>query len=175
MTSEIDSDEQENEERNEVKIEELKPKMSNLVVVFRVIGKGETREVTSRHTGEIHQIADASVGDETGVVTFPLWNESIGSVEVGKSYKLDNGYTGLFKGNLQLKMGQHSSLEAAETEIESVNTDVDMSAEKHWGPPRRDHHSYQPRYGSGTYGGSYSRRRNYDRNSRRDRSRRRRW
>ena len=172
MTSEIETQNNDTEERSEVKIEKLAPKMENLNVVFKVVGKSESKEVTSHRTGEIFHVADAIVGDETGIVTFPLWNESIDEIEVGKTYRLENGYTGLFRGNLRLKMGRNSAIDEAEEEVEEVNSDVDMSVENHRSP--RSRHYYQPSYSRRGYGGSSYSRRN-DRYSRRDRFRKRRW
>lgn len=173
MTSESEIDSVANEEKQEIKIEELTPRMNNLVTTFKVVGKSETREVSSRRTGEIHLVADATVGDETGVVLVPLWNDSIEEIEVGKTYRLEDGFTGLFRGTLQLKIGRRSTVTEADSEIDTVNNEVDMSAENH--RTSRDHHYYQPRQRSQGYGGyrPYYRRNN-DRNSHRD-SRRRRW
>ena len=74
---------------------------------------------------------DAVVGDSTGVVSVPLWNESIDSVEIGSTYTLKNGYTGLFKRNLRLNIGREGVLSKSEEEIEEVNTGNDMSAAEH--------------------------------------------
>ncbi|MBN2230683.1 MAG: hypothetical protein JW779_13925 [Candidatus Thorarchaeota archaeon] len=174
MTSEIDNESKTAEEANEALIEELKPRMKSVKVVFRVVGKGEVREVSSRNTGEKHRVTEAIVGDSTGIVTLPLWDESIGTIEVGKTYSLENGYTGLFRGNLQLKIGRNSTVTESETEIGTVNQDVDMSAENH--RRSRERHWYQP---SGTprgytsFGNSrrdnerYSHRERYSRHRRR--------
>ena len=35
--------------------------MSDLTITFKVIGKGDSREVSSRYSGEIHTVADATV------------------------------------------------------------------------------------------------------------------
>ena len=176
MTSEIDNDSKTTEEATEVQIEELKPRMKNVTVIFKIVDKGEVREVTSRHTGEIHLVADATAGDPTGIVTIPLWDDSVTNIEIDKTYKLENGYTGLFRGNLQLKIGRYSTINEAESEIETVNRDVDMSAEEHHRP--RTRHYYQPGdQARGYSGGSSYRRDNSGRHSRRDRydRRRRRW
>jgi ssDNA-binding replication factor A large subunit len=174
MTSEIENNSKNTEEKNEAKIENLAPRMKNLCVLLKVVGKSEAREVTSRRTGELFHVADAIVGDETGTVTFPLWNDSIDRIEVGKTYRLENGYTGLFRGRLQLKMGRHSTIDEVESEITDINSDVDMSAKDHRGP--RNRHYYQPRSSGGGYGGHrYSRNRRDDRYSRRDRFRKQRW
>ena len=176
MTSETDNDVETTEESKEAHIEELRPRMKNVTVVFKIVDKSEAWEVVSRNTGEIHHIVDATAGDETGIVTIPLWDDNITSLEVDKTYRLENGYTGLFRGNLQLKIGRYSTVNESDTKIESVNRDVDMSAENH--RPERARHYYQPGgssrpYGSGrSYGREGSRRRsNRDRYDRR----RRRW
>jgi hypothetical protein len=66
----------------------------------------------------------------------PIWNETIETIEVGTTYTLTNGYTGLFKGNLRLQLGKFGSIAAAEETIEEINTDVDMSVEDHGSRPR---------------------------------------
>jgi len=174
MTSEIENESKITEENNVTKIKDLVPKMSNIAATFKVISIGEPREVTSRHTFELHRVADATVGDETGTVKVPLWNDSINEMKIGKTYRLENGFTGLFRGNLQLKIGRQSTVTEAESEIETVNNEVDMSAENH--RPSRDRGYYQPRRKSRGYGGyrPYSGR-DRDRYSRHDKSGRRRW
>ena len=175
MTSEIENETNANEEKTETKIQELEPRMNNLATKFKIIEISEPREVSSRRSYETHRVADAIVGDETGIVKIPLWNETIEEMEVGKTYQLENGYTGLFRGNLQLKIGRHSTVSEAETEIEIVNSDVDMSAENH--RTSRDRGYYQPPRGrSRGYGGnSHYGGRDRGRYSRHDRSGRRRW
>jgi len=176
MTSEIENDKTETEGSVDTKIKDLKPRMKSIDVTFKVLEKGEVREVTSRHRFETHRIADAVVGDETGIVKLPLWNETISNIEVGKTYKLENGYTGLFRGYLQLKIGRHSEIKAIDDEISEINLDVDMSAEPH--RPSQPRHYYQP-YPSSRTGGeaNYSTRGRRDRDSRYSRygRRNRRW
>lgn len=174
MTSEMENETKATEGKQEIEIAELKPKMSDFIVTFKVVDIGETREVTSRRTFETHRVADAKVGDKTGIVNVPLWNESISEMKVGKTYRLEDGYTGLFRGNLQLKIGKHSIVTEAESEIETVNSDVDMSAENHL--RSRDRGYYNPPRGYGRQSGyGSSHRRGTDRRSRHDNYRRRKW
>lgn len=134
----------------EATVAELKPSMRNLTVTFKVVEIGEEREITSRDTGEAHRVVDARVGDSTGTVLVPLWDEAIDNMEVEKTYKLTNGYTGLFRGNLRLNIGKYGQVGEAEEAIEEVKSDLDMSAEEHEDtrPPRRSFG------GRGGYGGS---------------------
>ncbi len=133
----------------EATVAELKPRMKNLVITFKVMELGEEREVSSRNDGASHRVLDAVVGDSTGTVAVPLWDENIDNIEVGSTYLLKNGYTGLFRGNLRLNIGKYGELSSAEEEIEEVNSENDMSAEEHEDTRRRGG------YGGGGRGGSY--------------------
>ena len=79
-----------------------------------------------------------------------MWDEAIDNIATGSTYTLKNGYTGLFRGNLRLNVGKYGELSEAETAIEEVNTENDMSAEEH--PDDRPRRSYGGR-GGGYYGG----------------------
>ncbi|MFW9964941.1 MAG: single-stranded DNA-binding protein [Candidatus Sifarchaeia archaeon] len=131
----------------EATVAELKPRMKNVTISFKVVAIGEEREVTSRSDGATHRVADATVGDSTGVVQVPLWDSSIDDMKAGSTYTLKNGYTGLFRGNLRLNIGKYGEVSEAEEAIEEVNEEVDMSAE--------EHEDYQRRrsYGGGGGGG----------------------
>jgi len=139
----------------EATVAELKPRMKNVTITFKVVATGEEREVSSRSDGATHRVADATVGDSTGIVQVPLWDSSIDDIESGTTYTLKNGYTGLFRGNLRLNIGKYGEVTEAEETIEEVNEEVDMSAEEH--EDTRRQRSYGG--GGGGYGGggrSYS-------------------
>ena len=128
----------------EAVISELKPRMKSVNISFKVVAKGEVREVTSRSDGEQHRVCDTVVGDSSGKVTVPLWDAAIDEIEDEKTYRLENGYTTLFQGHLRLNIGRYGTLKPAEEEITEVNDEVDMSEEEH---------ERRPRYGGG--GGGY--------------------
>jgi replication factor A1 len=115
----------------EATIAELKPGMKSVNITFKVLGTTEEREVESRKTGETYRVVDAQVGDSTGTILMPIWNETIESIEEGETYILSNGYTGLFRGNLRLQLGKFGSITEAEEPIDEVNSELDMSAEDH--------------------------------------------
>jgi ssDNA-binding replication factor A large subunit len=168
MNSETEISREQDSESNEVKIAELTPRMSGVGVTFKVIEISDAREVISRRDGSTNQVASAVIGDESGIVTLPLWNDMIGEVEPGKVYSLTNAYTGLFRGNLRLKVGRDSTLSLSDIEIPDINMENDLSEADH-GRPRHYYQGYSERsYGS--RGGGH---RGYSR-SRRDRRRRRR-
>lgn len=120
----------------EATIAELKPGMKSVNITFKVMNTSDERSVDSRKTGETYRVVDAQVGDSTGTILMPIWNETIDTIEVGTTYTLTNGYTGLFKGNLRLQLGKFGSIAAAEEAIDEVNSEVDMSAEEHASRPR---------------------------------------
>ncbi|TFG09263.1 single-stranded DNA-binding protein [Candidatus Thorarchaeota archaeon] len=132
----------------EATIAQLEPRMKNVTIKFKVMEVGDAREVSSRKDGSTHRVADAIVGDESGIVRVPLWDATIDELEVGKTYTLTNGYTGLFKGNLQLNVGRYGELQEAEEAIDEINEEVDMSEEEHDDPRRRN-------YGGGGRSGGY--------------------
>ncbi|TFG14171.1 single-stranded DNA-binding protein [Candidatus Thorarchaeota archaeon] len=132
----------------EATVANLKPGMKNVSIAFRVLEKGDEREVTTRGSGEHHRVMDAVVGDSTGTVTVPLWDDSIDNLEVDQTYNLKNGYTKLFRGNLQLNIGKYGEISEAEAPIDEVNEDVDMSAEKH------EDDRYRGNRGGGNYRGN---------------------
>jgi replication factor A1 len=133
----------------EATVAELRPRMKNITITFKVLEKGEEREVSSRRDMTTHRVLDAIVGDSTGTVAVPLWDDTIDAVEADKTYLLKNGYTGLFKGNLRLNIGKYGELSDAEEAIEEVNVENDMSAEEHEDFRRRRD------YGGGRGGGGY--------------------
>ena len=136
----------------EATVAELKPRMKNVTISFKVISMGEEREIESRKDGSSHRVCDITVGDSSGTVQVPLWDETIDSIEEDVTYNLTNGYTGLFRGNLRLNVGRYGKLDQAEEDIEEVNMTVDMSAEEHEDDrPRRSYGGGGG--GRGGYGG----------------------
>ena len=116
---------------NELKISQLEPRMSDVKVIFKVVERGETREVVSRRDGTTNRVADVIVGDDTGTVVISAWNETIDKLEPGTTFELTNGHTGLYRGQLRLKMNKESILSEAEESIDEINEESDMSSTNH--------------------------------------------
>ena len=125
-----------NIEAVEATISELKPGMKSVNITFKVMSRTEERTVESRRDGETYRVLDATVADSTGKIMMPVWNDAIEKIEEGVTYRLLNGYTGLFRGNLRLQLGKFGSIATAEEPIEEVNLDLDMSAAEHESPKR---------------------------------------
>lgn len=141
----------------EATVAELRPRMKSVTITFKVMEKGEEREVSSRSDGATHRVLDAIVGDSTGCVAVPLWDDSIENTETGTTYTLKNGYTGLFRGNLRLNIGKFGEISVAEDAIEEVNMDNDMSAEEHDDHRRRRSYGGDGRGYGRSGGGGYNR------------------
>lgn len=122
-----------------MKISELKPNIS-VDTIFKVLEKGEPR-VT--RTGK--KVAEALVGDESGVVLMTLWEENIDKLEIGETYVLKDGYTNLFQDTLRLTVGRTGSIEKSEKEIAKVDKENNMSEKKY-------KRSYVRQFGRRPYG-----------------------
>ena len=117
----------------EATVAELKPGMRHVNITFKVVNASEERSVESRKDGETHRISDAVVGDSTGTIKMPIWNDNIEAMNEGETYTLSNGYAGLFKGSLRLHIGKFGTIASAEESINKVNSHLDMSAKDHGG------------------------------------------
>ncbi|MHA2173255.1 MAG: hypothetical protein ACXABI_00360 [Candidatus Hodarchaeales archaeon] len=135
-----------------MKISELSPFDRKLEVVFVVVEKGESRTIVSKKTNEEHNLADITVGDQTGTITCTLWDETIDRVSEGNTYVLKNGYVNVFQSQMRLALGKWGSLEDTDETIslDDVNMDNDRSKEEH--EDRRRRRRSFDRGGRGGYG-----------------------
>ncbi|MGQ4833764.1 MAG: single-stranded DNA-binding protein [Candidatus Asgardarchaeia archaeon] len=108
-------------------VSDLRPKLKQVNLKFKVVSKSDVREVSSRLDGSSHRVAEAVVGDETGVIKMTLWDDQIDLIDEGNTYVLKNGYVGFFKNTLRLNIGKYGSIEESDEEIQSVNLDNDLS------------------------------------------------
>jgi len=109
-------------------VSELKPRMRGIRITFKVVSITDPLEVTSRDDGTTHRVADAKVGDSSGTVIVPLWDDAIERFQIGSVYKLENGYTKLFKDNIRLNVGRDGVIGPSSDEIPDVNMEHDVSS-----------------------------------------------
>ncbi|MFW9915078.1 MAG: single-stranded DNA-binding protein [Candidatus Thorarchaeota archaeon] len=147
-------------------IAELQPYDKRIDVVFKVVSKGETREVTSRRSGETHTVCDITVGDSTGSIILTLWDTDIDAVTEESCYKIANGYINIFGSSMRLAKGKYGELQDTDETIDEVNLENDRSSEEHQRRfrPRRGGYS-----GGGGRGGYGDRNRDRGRRDRHDR------
>ncbi|MCD6483689.1 MAG: single-stranded DNA-binding protein [Candidatus Odinarchaeota archaeon] len=132
-------------------VSDLRPKLREVNLKFKVVSKTDEREVSSRLDGSTHRVSEAIVGDETGVVTMTLWDDQIDQITEDSTFVLKNGYVGFFKNTLRLNIGKYGSIETSEEEIGTVNTENDISSKVY-------ERSYNNRgYGRSNYGSNYGR------------------
>ncbi|MHA1167551.1 MAG: single-stranded DNA-binding protein [Candidatus Hodarchaeales archaeon] len=114
-------------EQNKMKIDELTAYAKRIEVVFKVIGKGEIREITSKKTGESHNLCDIQVGDSTGNIILTLWDADIDLISEDNVYVLSNGYVNVFQNSMRLSKGKYGILKESDEDIDEVNLENNIS------------------------------------------------
>jgi len=92
-----------------MKINELKPGMKRVELQGRITEIGEVREVMTKF-GEPGRVATAILEDDSGTIKLSLWNETIDTVSVNNTVKIENGYVTSFRGETQLNVGRYGKL-----------------------------------------------------------------
>jgi replication factor A1 len=110
-----------------MKIADLRPYQKKVDVTVKVLEKNEIREVTSKLDDSQHKVTEALVGDNTGTVLLTLWDDIIDKTEEGKSYKIGNAYTQLFKNSLRLNIGRYGTIEETSEETGQINEQNNIS------------------------------------------------
>ena len=105
-----------------MKISELRPFAKKVELTIKAIGKNEVREVQSKLDNSTHKVTEAVVGDDSGTILLTLWDDAIDKVEVGKTYKIANGFTSLFKNSLRLNLGRYGELTDSDETVEVNET-----------------------------------------------------
>ena len=121
------------EEIKLTKIADLTPRSKRVNLKVRVLEKDEPKIVFSRATGEQHRVAEALVGDETGVILMSLWNETIEKVETDATYMLKNAKITIFNNTMRLALGRLGSIDRVPEDIpeEQINRENNMSEKRY--------------------------------------------
>jgi ssDNA-binding replication factor A large subunit len=109
------------------KIRDLTTYSRRVNLVAKILETGDVREVSSSSDGQLHRVAEALVGDETGTVLLTLWDENIDRFSVGDVVEVENGYAGTFRGSLRLNVGKYGNIEKKNVTIEEVNMENNLS------------------------------------------------
>jgi len=109
------------------KIRDLTTYSRRVNLVAKLLEMGDAREVSSSSDGQLHRVAEALVGDESGTVLMTLWDENIGRFSVGDVVEVENGYAGTFRGSLRLNIGKYGTIDKKNVAIEEVDTDNNLS------------------------------------------------
>jgi replication factor A1 len=110
-----------------LKVKDITTYSRRVNLVARIVDMGEPHEVSSSSNGQLHQVTEALIGDETGSVLLTLWDENSSKFNAGDVVIIDNGYAGTFKGRLRLNIGRYGTIEKAKTVIKEVDTSNNLS------------------------------------------------
>ncbi len=121
-----------------IKVRDLMPNSKHVNIRVKVLSVGEERSVISRFDGSEHRVAEALVGDETGVILLTLWNDNIDLIreKEDSTIIIRNGYISIFRNTMRLNLGRRGTVEDSDVEIEEVNTDNNLSEQVIPGRPR---------------------------------------
>ena len=98
-----------NYEGTNLKIESLKAGMKRINLKARVLEMPKSQMVYTR-SGNVAYVSNALIADETGSIRISLWNQQIKTVSEGDEIDIENGNVTRFRGELQLRIGRHGSL-----------------------------------------------------------------
>ncbi len=105
-----------------MKINQLLADMRNVDIRFRVIKKGESREISSADGKEL-QLAEVEVGDDTGRIFLTLWDTSIELLDEGEIGEVKNGFIKVIRNELRLNVGKYGELVKIEDAKDFVETE----------------------------------------------------
>ena len=125
-----------------MKIGEITPNSRAIEATIQVVEKKDQRDVTTKD-GSAHKVAEFLAGDETACIILSLWDEAIETVEIGKSYKIENAYITVFRNSMRISLGRMGKIGPADADV-TANKTVNLS----------DRHVENPRdFGGGFRGG----------------------
>jgi len=101
------------------KIANLNPKVWGITIQFKVLEKGEIRNVNFKD-GTQHQVSEDLVGDETGTILLNLWDDSIKKVELGKTYEITEARLTVFNNIMKLTVSRKSEINKINEKIEPL-------------------------------------------------------
>ncbi|RDD53880.1 MAG: single-stranded DNA-binding protein [Candidatus Korarchaeota archaeon NZ13-K] len=120
------------------KVLDLRPGESSVDVKVRVLEVGEPRVVETKRGPRT--LSEATVGDETGRVVLVLWGEHAGKLREGDVVELQNAFTTVYRGKVQLNLGNMGRLSETNDEgfVKAEDIPEDMpEAQGDFRPQRR--------------------------------------
>lgn len=93
-----------------MKASEVKPDMRRLELELTIVEIEEPRAYT-RRDGREGKVTTAVGEDDSGRIKISLWDADIDRVKVGNKIKITNGYSRLFRGEVQVSSGLYGKLE----------------------------------------------------------------
>jgi replication factor A1 len=110
-----------------VKIDDLHPGINHINLIAKLVEIGKIRTELSTRGFKRTMVADALIGDETGSILVTLRGTQASSFTKGDVIQIQNGYTSMIRGSLQLKIGRQSKLQKVDLKLGKVNTENTLS------------------------------------------------
>jgi replication factor A1 len=92
---------------------DLRAGMKQVNLRAKVLEKAKPTLVFTRY-GNYARVTNALISDDTGTIKLCLWNEQIASVAVGDTVQIENANISVFRGERQLRIGRHGTLNIVE-------------------------------------------------------------
>lgn len=89
-------------------ISSLKPN-SNATIEATIISISPPREVTTQRGPG--RVADGTLKDDSGTITFPLWNDDTTKYKVGQKIKITDGWVKEYRGKPQIALGRSGTVQ----------------------------------------------------------------
>ncbi len=118
---------------SKIKIANLNPKAWGLKLMFKVVKKGESREVEFKD-GSTHKVAEHLVGDNTGTILLTAWDDKIDKFEKGKVYEITEARMNVYNYRMKINMTRKSEMKEVDDDMKVKKT-VNMS-EKFFEKPK---------------------------------------
>ena len=116
---------------------DLKPESKSVNVSFIVREINRPRHVKAKFSGQLHEITEAIVADESGEIILTLWNNDGDNIKSGKCYHLKRGYVSLHNYSMKLSKGHNGCFEEIECSFSDLSDLKDMSRPFAWKPSKR--------------------------------------
>ncbi len=90
-------------------VKDLRAGMKKISLKAKILEISTPSPVVTRF-GNVANVANALVSDESGKIKLCLWNEQIGTVSAGDTVEIENASVSTFKGERQLRIGRKGIL-----------------------------------------------------------------
>ena len=108
-------------------ISELRPALKKVDISAKVMEKYDVREVVASTDNAQHRVGEVLIADESGSILLTLWDENIGKAEQGKTYKITNAYTSIYRNSLRLNLGKYGAIGPDSVELKNAKTTPNIS------------------------------------------------
>lgn len=122
-------------------ISELSCQSKNVNISFKILNISDSRIVRGKSTGQMHRVANAIVGDSSGIIILNIWDNQLDELNIGKSYLLYGGFVSVYEGSIRLNIGRNGELIELNKSIESINESLNMSQTSFMIKKRRNRNS----------------------------------